>query len=115
MVETQRPPGDALKAIIGSGVSGFGLRRALESSVAETKRVGLIDRNACTDDLRDEVVGRCSANHPDVTKVDDSNLWFHMAYIVVILLQCFAVRCSIEVLATLYLDRVFYPCIFFDQ
>jgi hypothetical protein len=115
MAETSKAPADARRAFM-VGVSGFGLRRALESAVAETERVKLVDRNARTDDLRDEVVGRCSANDPDVTGlVDDSNLWFHMAYIVVILLQCFAVRCSIEVLATLYRDRVFYPRMFFDQ
>jgi hypothetical protein len=65
MAETSKAPADAPRAVM-VGVSGFGLRRALESAVAETERVGLIDRNACTDDLRDEVVGRCSANHPDV-------------------------------------------------
>jgi hypothetical protein len=45
----------------------------LNPAVAKTKRRGFIARNAGTHDLRDEVVGRCSANDPDVTRLVDDD------------------------------------------
>src|SRR5271168_1957654 len=51
----------------------LGLWLALEAAIRKTYSVGLIDGNACTDDLRNEVVAGRSTSDPDVAGLVDDD------------------------------------------